>query len=178
MVWHLVLLASTIHRIRIRYGIKRMPKRSKEDTIVTINTILDTAARQLLELGYDKMSYTTLSKETGISRTGISHHFSRKTDFTTALEGRFVKMVIDHLDCESSLEPFEKSWRIALNSEQFMSVFRLVFHHSIVCDDDRSFSQRFIDTIKKIVSHNLGDGAEKKVEWLIGITLIEMARAQ
>ncbi|GAL03337.1 transcriptional regulator LuxT [Photobacterium aphoticum] len=54
-----------------------MPKRSKEDTEITIQTIMDAVVDQILTLGYDKMSYTTLSKQTGISRTGISHHFPK-----------------------------------------------------------------------------------------------------
>lgn len=155
-----------------------MPKRSKEDTLATINKILDTAENQLLELGYDKMSYTTLSKQTGISRTGISHHFPKKTDFTTALEGRFVKLVIDELNCESSLIAFEESWRHALKNEKFMSVFRLAFHHSIVSDEDRVFSHRLITAITGIISHKLGESAVRSVEWLVGVTLIDMTRNQ
>ncbi|GHX41108.1 transcriptional regulator, TetR family [Vibrio cholerae] len=69
-----------------------MPKRSKEDTEVTIQTIMDAVVDQLLRLGYDKMSYTTLSQQTGVSRTGISHHFPKKTDFASALDGRIFKM--------------------------------------------------------------------------------------
>jgi len=49
-----------------------MPKRSKEDTEITIQTIMDAVVDQILTLGYDKMSYTTLSNQTGISRTGSS----------------------------------------------------------------------------------------------------------
>ncbi|TOF84642.1 transcriptional regulator, partial [Vibrio parahaemolyticus] len=39
-----------------------MPKRSKEDTEITIQKIMDAVVDQLLRLGYDKMSYTTLSQ--------------------------------------------------------------------------------------------------------------------
>ncbi|TOE35518.1 transcriptional regulator, partial [Vibrio parahaemolyticus] len=45
-----------------------MPKRSKEDTEITIQKIMDAVVDQLLRLGYDKMSYTTLSQQTGVSR--------------------------------------------------------------------------------------------------------------
>ena len=41
-----------------------MPKRSKEDTEITIQKIMDAVVDQLLRLGYDKMSYTTLSQQT------------------------------------------------------------------------------------------------------------------
>lgn len=58
-----------------------MPKRSKEETEITIQKIMDAVVDQLLRLGYDKMSYTTLSQQTGVSRTGISHHFPKKNRF-------------------------------------------------------------------------------------------------
>lgn len=54
-----------------------MPKRSKEDTEITIQTIMDAVVDQILTLGYDKMSYTTLSKQTGISRTVLVITFQR-----------------------------------------------------------------------------------------------------
>ena len=78
-----------------------MPKRSKEDTEITVQKIMDAVVDQLLRLGYDKMSYTTLSQQTGVSRTGISHHFPKKTDFTNALDGRIFSMFIDNEDFEA-----------------------------------------------------------------------------
>ncbi|MGF1756130.1 TetR family transcriptional regulator [Vibrio makurazakiensis] len=141
-----------------------------------MNKILDTATYQLLALGYDKMSYTTLSKETGISRTGISHHFPKKTDFTKALEGRFIKIIIDQLNCDSSLKVFEDSWHKALNNDKFMSVFRLAFHHSIVSDEDKAFSHRLITAISDVISHKLGEDAGRSIEWLVGVTLISMTK--
>lgn len=77
-----------------------MPKRSKEDTEITIQKIMDAVIDQLLRLGYDKMSYTTLSQQTGVSRTGISHHFPKKTDFTAALDGRIFRLLLSALICK------------------------------------------------------------------------------
>ena len=153
-----------------------MPKRSKQDTLITINTILEASTHQLIELGYDKMSYTTLSKETGISRTGISHHFPKKTDFTSALEGRFIKTAIDQLDITTSLSALTSSWANALTNSSFMSIFKLVFHHSIVSGDDCNFSHRFIDKIITLIVHELGEEARKEVEMMLGRTLIAMAK--
>ncbi len=78
-----------------------MPKRSKEDTEITIQTIMDAVVDQILTLGYDKMSYTTLSKQTGISRTGISHHFPKKQDFAKALDGRIFRLFVEKLDLDN-----------------------------------------------------------------------------
>ncbi|MGR5068159.1 hypothetical protein [Vibrio alfacsensis] len=43
-----------------------MARRTQENTQITINTILDVATEQLITLGYERMSYTTLSEQTGI----------------------------------------------------------------------------------------------------------------
>ena len=104
-----------------------MPKRSKEDTEITIQLIMDAVVEQLINLGYDKMSYTTLSQQTGISRTGISHHFPKKTDFTSALDGRIYEMFIEHLELRNGLKEFSESWLVALNNPEFVSILKLLF---------------------------------------------------
>lgn len=48
-----------------------MAKRSRVQTEQTINQIMDEALRQILTIGFETMSYTTLSEATGISRTEI-----------------------------------------------------------------------------------------------------------
>lgn len=153
-----------------------MPKRSKEETLITINRILDTASHQLLTIGYDKMSYTTLSEETGISRTGVSHHFPKKTDFLTALEGRFLKKVVELLVLDRSPADFEESWKTALQNKTFLAIFRLMFHHSIVQSEESDFSNRAFTLISNKVAHDLGENTERQFEWLIGITLLELQK--
>ncbi|MDD1827977.1 TetR family transcriptional regulator [Photobacterium sp. ZSDE20] len=107
-----------------------MAKRSKVDTSRTIQLILDNANQQLLTVGYENMSYTTLSLATELSRTGISHHFPKKTDFLTALEGRFLKQLIDRLIINEGSSQLEQSWRKALLNSEFSAILKLVFHHS------------------------------------------------
>lgn len=117
-----------------------MPKRSKEDTEITIQKIMDAVVDQLLRLGYDKMSYTTLSQQTGVSRTGISHHFPKKTDFTAALDGRIFKMFIEHLEFEKGLDAFSQSWIKALEDSEFLAILRLLFHHIVTSESAHEFA--------------------------------------
>ncbi|UFN72240.1 TetR/AcrR family transcriptional regulator [Vibrio alginolyticus] len=153
-----------------------MPKRSKEDTEITIQKIMDAVVDQLLRLGYDKMSYTTLSQQTGISRTGISHHFPKKTDFTAALDGRIFKMFIEHLEFDKGLSAFSQSWIKALEDADFLAILRLLFHHIVTAENAQEFAANGIDRLYKMVESQFGAGGDKELEWLIGRSLIQMSQ--
>ncbi|EPN4955131.1 TPA: TetR/AcrR family transcriptional regulator [Vibrio diabolicus] len=153
-----------------------MPKRSKEDTEITIQKIMDAVVDQLLRLGYDKMSYTTLSQQTGISRTGISHHFPKKTDFTAALDGRIFKMFIEHLEFDKGLSAFSQSWIKALEDAEFLAILRLLFHHIVTAENAQEFAANGIDRLYKMVESQFGAGGDKELEWLIGRSLIQMSQ--
>ncbi|HHF2871209.1 TPA: TetR/AcrR family transcriptional regulator [Vibrio diabolicus] len=153
-----------------------MPKRSKEDTEITIQKIMDAVVDQLLRLGYDKMSYTSLSQQTGISRTGISHHFPKKTDFTAALDGRIFKMFIEHLEFDKGLSAFSQSWIKALEDAEFLAILRLLFHHIVTAENAQEFAANGIDRLYKMVESQFGAGGDKELEWLIGRSLIQMSK--
>lgn len=153
-----------------------MPKRSKEDTEITIQKIMDAVVDQLLRLGYDKMSYTTLSQQTGVSRTGISHHFPKKTDFTAALDGRIFKLFVEHLDFENDLAQFSKSWITALNNAQFLAILRLLFHHIVTNESADEFAANGIDRLYKTTAAQFGNESAKELEWLVGKSLIKMSQ--
>ncbi|MGF1687955.1 TetR family transcriptional regulator [Photobacterium japonica] len=153
-----------------------MPKRSKEDTEITIQTIMDAVVDQILTLGYDKMSYTTLSKQTGISRTGISHHFPKKQDFANALDGRIFCLFIEKLDLNAGLQEFVNSWLSALDDEKFRATLRLLFHHIATAESTSEFSKRGIERLYQMCQERFGDESEKELEWLLGKSLIRLVR--
>jgi AcrR family transcriptional regulator len=154
-----------------------MPKRSKEDTEKTISAINEAVVEQMLVLGYDKMSYTTLSEQTGISRTGISHHFPRKTDFTEAIDSRLFDMFTAHLALDNDLETFKKSWLDALSSsQQFSAILRLFIHHIVSSEGSVRFAKKGLDGVYDITMDKLGAEAEYAIDWLLGKSIVEMSR--
>ncbi len=153
-----------------------MPKRSKEDTEVTIQTIMNAVVDQLLRLGYDKMSYTTLSQQTGVSRTGISHHFPKKTDFVLALDGQIFNLFVAHLDFDHGVDSFASSWLKSLDNSEFLAILRLFFHHIVAADKAEEFSYKGVGRMYKLAYEKFGEGSDKHVEWLIGKSLIEMSK--
>ncbi|HGY0752907.1 TPA: TetR/AcrR family transcriptional regulator [Vibrio cholerae] len=151
-----------------------MPKRSKEDTEVTIQTIMDAVVDQLLRLDYDKMSYTTLSQQTGVSRTGISHHFPKKTDFASALDGRIFKMFMEYLDFEHDMEAFRDSWLKAMEKSEFVAILRLLFHHIVTAERAHDFAHKGVNRLYKLTEEKFGQESQKEVEWLLGHSLVSM----
>ena len=152
-----------------------MPKRSKEDTEITIQLIMDAVVDQLLRLGYDKMSYTTLSQQTGISRTGISHHFPKKTDFTLALDARIYDMFVGHLELKSSLKEFSESWLVALNNPEFVSILKLLFHHIVTAGNADEFARKGVERLYSLINREYGGNGDKELEWLLGKSLVHMS---
>lgn len=152
-----------------------MPKRSKAETKVTIQKILDAVADQLMRLGYDKMSYTTLSQQTGISRTGISHHFPKKQDFMLALDERIYGMLVSHLKLDDKLETFSDSWLSSLGRPEFKSILRIIFHHIVAFENDERPVQEGIAKLYSLLNNKYGSDSKRELEWLIGKSLVEIS---
>ncbi len=153
-----------------------MPKRSKEDTEITINKIMEAVVEQLITLGYDGMSYTTLSQQTGVSRTGISHHFPKKTDFTAALDGRIFKMFMEHLNVTSGLEGFKQSWEKSFEDPEFLAILRLLFHHVVVADCGHEFARNSIERLYILVKDLYGEESQIELERLLGRTIVRLSQ--
>lgn len=151
-----------------------MPKKNRAETRVTIQKISDAVTDQLLRLGYDKMSYTTLSQQTGISRTGISHHFPKKVDFMTELDSRIYGMLIAHLELDGELNQFSESWISSLRQPEFVSILRALFHHIVAIEKSKQPMQTSIDKLNRTLINKYGLESRRELEWLIGKSLIEI----
>ncbi|MCL1077656.1 TetR/AcrR family transcriptional regulator [Parashewanella spongiae] len=152
-----------------------MAKRSKSQTELTINQIMDEALKQILTIGFDAMSYTTLSEATGISRTGISHHFPKKTDFLLKLDDRIGSMFIDSLDF-SSVEQLKSSWKAALEKPKYKATLKLFFN---LCGNKPEHFNRFkaiSDTHENALT-SLGKTGEDTIYDLIGYSALYLFQA-
>lgn len=143
-----------------------MAKRSKIETEQTINHIMEEALKQLLNLGYDSMSYTTLSQATGISRTGISHHFPHKANFLVRLDPQICSLFQDELDF-TSLKSLEDSWSRSLQRPTSRMVLRLFF--SLCGDSNREEVQfRAVNLAKEKAYRAFGAEGETLISVLLG----------
>lgn len=151
-----------------------MPKRSKEDTEITIKVIRDAVLEQILTIGYDRMSYTTLSEETGISRTGISHHFPKKTDFVDTVSENIISLLKDYLDFSHGVHGLKTSWEYALRDERFVSIIRLVMQHVVIAEGSKSFAQKMMNMLYSTADERLGSEGQNELERLLGHSVVVM----
>ncbi|NKF50737.1 TetR family transcriptional regulator [Shewanella sp. WXL01] len=143
-----------------------MAKRSRVETERTVNYILDEALNQILTIGFEAMSYTTLSDATGISRTGISHHFPRKTEFLAKLDMRIGQLFVDELNF-TSLELLESSWNAAMKQPRHLAVLKLYFSLCGASQKGISFFTA-IEHAKEQAGELLGAEGERCIDNLIG----------
>ncbi|ARD23672.1 MULTISPECIES: TetR family transcriptional regulator [Shewanella] len=153
-----------------------MAKRSRIDTEITIKLILDEAFEQILTIGFENMSYTSLSNATGISRTGISHHFPRKADFLSCLDSRISARFCEGLDF-SSVQLLESSWRHFISQDHAKAVLKLFFS---LCASNQQIQGRFntVNDIRYKALMRLGDEGGFCIDRLIGQSAVTMFSAQ
>lgn len=143
-----------------------MAKRSRVETELTVNQILDEAFKQILTIGFEAMSYTTLSAATGVSRAGISHHFPRKTEFLVRLDERIGQFFIEGVDF-SSLESLQQSWVALMQHPERKAVLKLFFS---LCGnvDDSVKTLKSLNLVRETAERHLAMAGSQCVEQLIG----------
>ncbi|MGI2171181.1 TetR/AcrR family transcriptional regulator [Shewanella sp. MF05960] len=149
-----------------------MAKRSRVETELTVNQILDEAFKQILTIGFEAMSYTTLSAATGVSRTGISHHFPRKTEFLVRLDERIGQFFIEGLDF-SSIESLQQSWYALMQQPERKAVLQLFFS---LCGsvDDNVKTLKSLNMAKETAISHFAEAGSQCVEQLIGHSAIAL----
>ncbi|MBM7070507.1 TetR family transcriptional regulator [Shewanella sp. 202IG2-18] len=153
-----------------------MAKRSKSQTEVTINQIMDEAFKQILSIGFEAMSYTTLSEATGISRTGISHHFPKKTDFLVKLDERIGELFVQSMNF-SSVSALKESWAATLAKPRYKAVMRLFFS---LCgyNDNRLAHFRAVENLESNALNSLGEEGKNTVHQLIGEASVQLLKEE
>ena len=145
------------------------------NSIQIIIKILDEALKQILSIGFEAMSYTTLSKATGISRTGISHHFPKKTEFLIRLDHRIGQFFIDALDF-SSITALENSWYESMQVTEHKAVLKLFF--SLCGNNDYSVTFfKAVNTAREQAFDKLGDDGVRCINHLIGYSAIMLLQS-
>ncbi|WCE32467.1 TetR family transcriptional regulator [Vibrio sp. SCSIO 43137] len=149
-----------------------MPRRNRKETLQTIKIITRAAEHQMTTIGYDAMSYTTLSEKTGISRTGISHHFPCKSDFIIALSDKIYRRFIAYLNLDSDLNAFSNSWSESFSKRKFRGILKLTLRNLITNDDSHQSSVSFIENLTALVVDKFGRDGKQELERLMGQSIL------
>ncbi|MFQ6370731.1 TetR family transcriptional regulator [Shewanella sp. YIC-542] len=152
-----------------------MAKRSRAQTELTIQQIMDEAFRQILTIGFENMSYSTLADALGISRTGVSHHFPRKLDFLLRLNERIGEHFISALDF-SSCKALQHSWQQAMTQPEQQAVLRLFFS---ICGRPEEDMPEFcaVEQALQQAEAALGTEGREQVRELLGTSALQFSMA-
>lgn len=111
--------------------------------------------------GWHAISYASVAEAFGTSRGAIQRYYPSHNDFSNALKGKVLPLVLSQLDWQSK-EAFYQSWVVALHSEdgKFRRVMEMLF--SQVCSKGSSEQaaigvHQFLSTInEKFEDESLG----------------------
>ncbi|NOJ02382.1 TetR/AcrR family transcriptional regulator [Vibrio splendidus] len=82
----------------------------------TKRRIIEAAFDITLNEGFDAATFTRLSKQAVISRSGINTHFKRKEDLALELVSKYVEIIKQPLKFESA-DAFYQSWTEAFDND-------------------------------------------------------------
>jgi TetR/AcrR family transcriptional repressor of nem operon len=94
----------------------------------TAERILDVAERLVQVRGFNAFSYADISKELGIQKASLHHHFATKTDLGVALVKRYRSAFLDSL---SAIESESDSAPERLN--RYVDLYRSVLKRKRMC---------------------------------------------
>ncbi|MGF1756439.1 TetR/AcrR family transcriptional regulator [Photobacterium sagamiensis] len=93
-----------------------MPRVSQAVAAETRRKIINVSFEIAMSEGFDKLTFSTIAKKAGISRSGINAHFKLKADLVNVLTPMFAE-VIERPLIFTSPDAFFTSWVYAIHHE-------------------------------------------------------------
>ncbi|ROS01861.1 TetR family transcriptional regulator [Sinobacterium caligoides] len=152
-----------------------MARKSAAEAALTKQKIADTIVALTVKEGFDSVSYTRLSRETGVSRSGIANHFPDKRSMIEAFQGQIFGIFTKYLDL-SSRESFMASWLKALSHDEFRNILLLIFIHmgTSINGDMNLKAVNGVNRLMGFIEGSLGDEGIEVLELLLGKTLLNV----
>ncbi|MDD1782758.1 TetR/AcrR family transcriptional regulator [Enterovibrio sp. ZSDZ35] len=100
-----------------------MAKNTKEGALQTEQLVYHTIVDIFMESGWDAVTYGSIAKRTGLSRSGIQRIVPTKESMITAFQGQVFSYVTNMIDGASN-ESIRQSWHAALLDAQFANCIR------------------------------------------------------
>ncbi|WP_299018303.1 TetR/AcrR family transcriptional regulator [uncultured Photobacterium sp.] len=93
-----------------------MPRVSQAVAAETRRKIINVSFEIAMNEGFEKLTFGTIAKKVGITRSGINAHFKLKADLITELKPMFIEIIKRPLIFTSS-DAFFTSWVYAIHHE-------------------------------------------------------------
>ncbi|EOD77571.1 TetR family transcriptional regulator [Grimontia sp. AD028] len=100
-----------------------MAKNTKQGALETEALIYRTIVEIFMEQGWDAVTYGSIAKRTGLSRSGIQRVVPTKEDMVSAFQGQVLAYVTSQIDTTDS-DSIKRTWIEALSETQFSNCIR------------------------------------------------------
>lgn len=100
-----------------------MAKNTKQGALETEALIYRTIVEIFMEQGWDAVTYGSIAKRTGLSRSGIQRVVPTKEDMVSAFQGQVLAYVTSQIDTTDS-ESIKRTWIEALSETKFSNCIR------------------------------------------------------
>ncbi|WP_028024165.1 TetR/AcrR family transcriptional regulator [Enterovibrio calviensis] len=104
-----------------------MAKNTREGAQQTEAAIYQTIIDIFMEEGWDAVTYGSIAKRTGLSRSGIQRVVPTKESMTDAFQGQVFSYVVGLID-DSSHRSIKLSWQAALNEPKFVHCIKYLIN--------------------------------------------------
>ncbi|CAH0992000.1 hypothetical protein SIN8267_02115 [Sinobacterium norvegicum] len=152
-----------------------MARKSAAEAARTKQKITDAIIQLTIHEGFEVLSYTRLSKETGVSRSGIANHFPDKRSMVEVFQGQIFTIFTRYLDM-TTVESFQHSWMNSLASDEFRNIILLVFVH-MGTSANPAMNVKAVMGVNRLtgfVEGSLGQPGVAELESLLGRTLLSV----
>lgn len=124
------------------------------------------------EQGWSAISYASVAESYGCTRGAIQRYYPSHSDFTQALKGKVLPLILQNLDWSNS-ENFYRSWIEELKSEdkRFSRVMELLFNNALQ-EKPSEMSKLGVEKLIQMIESKFGDKELGKL--LFGETFLEL----
>ncbi len=104
-----------------------MAKNTKEGALKTEALVFQTITDLFMTQGWDAITYGSIAKQTGLSRSGVQRIVPSKEAMTKVFQSQIFSYISAQLDSKSD-ETLKKSWMAALKDKKFVHCVRYVMN--------------------------------------------------
>ncbi|PSW10306.1 TetR/AcrR family transcriptional regulator [Photobacterium rosenbergii] len=143
-----------------------MPRVSQAVAAETRRKIINVSFEIAMNEGFEKLTFGTIAKKAGITRSGINAHFKHKADLIDVLIPMFVE-IIDKPLIYTSPDAFFTSWVYAIHHDQ--DFVKAISHSGAIISPQRG--------VKGLFEKIAGDPAEVErcIYMSIGYAVVNLA---
>ena len=149
-----------------------MAKITAEQRLRKKNELDDVVLSIFWEYGWNAISYASVAKRYGCSRGAIQRYYPSHDDFSQALKGKVLPLILQNLDWSSS-QKFYRSWIEQLNGEdqKFRRVMELLFNNALQ-EQPSEMTKSGVNRLLQMIESTFEDKELGKL--LFGETFLEL----